>query len=213
MNSKVLTMKFPEGTFKGYRYVLSFFGLMVMDDSNAMSPLTKSEIDVLARLLFYNYKVIQLVEADRGEYIMSSHIRKKIREEMASINGKPISSANISSIISRLKAKMLFNKRILTDQGVLHEELQNIDFNVPFSLSFNIVPSKPKADPIPVSHTDPIIFIPDESKQSDQSQTRVSGNGVDNEGDFDKIQFNLDSDEGIYDHFGEIHPSPFIKSE
>lgn len=187
MNNLPLTINHKG--YQGYGILLSFVGSMARDiASGKSSPLTKTEIDVLARLLDIHNKVRALDIDTRTEYVMSALSRKKIRDDMESNGGKPISSANISSVISRLKSKRLItNEPIISHTGQIVPFLSDINLSKPFQINVYLNP------------------VTNGTRRVQELQQNLPPHGEGDAGNSDKIRFNLDSGEGIHGDAGDIH--------
>jgi hypothetical protein len=99
----------PTNKNKIYRQILAFM--------NFMLNITPQERDVLAELIRLDNEYAALPQDKRGKFILSTDMRKEIREDLA------IEEKQFNVIISRLKKKLLFNKPLLGDDNSIHQEL------------------------------------------------------------------------------------------
>lgn len=99
----------PTNKNKIYRQILAFM--------NFMLNITPQERDVLAELIRLDNEYAALPQDKRGKFILSTDMRKEIREELE------IEEKQFNVIISRLKKKLLFNKPLLGDDNSIHQEL------------------------------------------------------------------------------------------
>ena len=94
---------------KIYRQILSFM--------NFILEATPQERDVLAELIRLNNDYDVLPPDRRGKFILSTEMRKEMREITQ------IEEKQFNGIISRLKKKSLFGKPFLSESNMLHPEL------------------------------------------------------------------------------------------
>jgi hypothetical protein len=131
---------------------------------------------------------------------------------MEEANGKAISSPNISAIIARLKGKLLFKEPLLSAENAIHPLLDSLDLSGDFVLQFNLKLSSSTPEPKKVVKESPKINTKSNGTGRVQElPSKVSRNGESNEGNFDKVRFNLDSDEGIHGDPGDVHTGEHIK--
>ena len=124
----------PTNKTKIYRQILAFM--------NFMLNITPQERDVLAELIRLDNEYAALPQDKRGKFILSTDMRKEIREELS------IEEKQFNVIISRLKKKLLFNKPLLSENNAIHQELLfNPDeegFRIEVNFVNTITPPKPK---------------------------------------------------------------------
>ena len=124
----------PTNKTKIYRQILAFM--------NFMLNITPQERDVLAELIRLDNEYAALPQDKRGKFILSTDMRKEIREELS------IEEKQFNVIISRLKKKLLFNKPLLSENNAIHQELLFNPDEEGFRLEVNFVntitPPKPK---------------------------------------------------------------------
>jgi len=85
---------------------------------NFMLGLTPQERDVLAELISLNNEYEALPEEKRAKFILSTDVRKEIREDLG------IAEKQFNVIISKLRKKTMFNKPLIDDKNILHPELR-----------------------------------------------------------------------------------------
>ena len=123
----------PTNKTKIYRQILAFM--------NFMLNITPQERDVLAELIRLDNEYAALPQDKRGKFILSTDMRKEIREELS------IEEKQFNVIISRLKKKLLFNKPLLSENNAIHQELLfNPDeegFRIEVNFVNTITPPKP----------------------------------------------------------------------
>jgi hypothetical protein len=113
-------MKYPlviptskDKVYNQFLRIINFLIYEVKEDSTtSRSPLTNKELDVLSLFLFYNDKYRNLPPKERAEYIMSTDVRKRIRQQLS------INVNHLNNVIGRLKAKYYLGNPIL-DNGVV----------------------------------------------------------------------------------------------
>jgi hypothetical protein len=124
----------PTNKNKIYRQILAFM--------NFMLNITPQERDVLAELIRLDNEYAALPQDKRGKFILSTDMRKEIREDLA------IEEKQFNVIISRLKKKLLFNKPLLGDDNSIHQELlfkpDEQGFRIEVNFVNTITPPKPK---------------------------------------------------------------------
>ena len=129
---KVISL--PTNSNKVYRQILAFM--------NFMLNLTPQERDVLAEIISLNNEYEALPEEKRAKFILSTDVRKEIREDL------DIQEKQFNVIISRLKKKMLFSKPLIDDKNILHSELRfkpdSDGFRIEVNLVMTATPVKPK---------------------------------------------------------------------
>ena len=120
---KVISL--PTNSSKIYRQVLAFM--------NFMLNLTPQERDVLAELVSLNNEYDALLEDKRAKFILSTDVRKEIREDL------DIPEKQFNVIISKLRKKTMFGKPLINENNVLHSELQFKPDNDGFRIEVNLV--------------------------------------------------------------------------
>ena len=120
---KVISL--PTNSTKIYRQVLAFM--------NFMLNLTPQERDVLAELVSLNNEYEALPEDKRAKFILSTDVRKEIRE------GLDIPEKQFNVIISKLRKKTMFGKPLINENNVLHSELQFKPDSDGFRIEVNLV--------------------------------------------------------------------------
>ena len=124
----------PTNKTKIYRQILAFM--------NFMLNITPQERDVLAELIRLDNEYAALPQDKRGKFILSTDMRKEIREELA------IEEKQFNVIISRLKKKLLFSKPLLSENNAIHQELlftpDEEGFRIEVNFVNTITPPKPK---------------------------------------------------------------------
>jgi hypothetical protein len=124
----------PTNKNKIYRQILAFM--------NFMLNITPQERDVLAELIRLDNEYAALPQDKRGKFILSTDMRKEIREELN------IEEKQFNVIISRLKKKLLFSKPLLGEDNSIHQELlfkpDEEGFRIEVNFVNTITPPKPK---------------------------------------------------------------------
>jgi len=132
---KVISL--PTNQNKIYKQILAFM--------NFMLNLTPQERDVLAELIRLDNEYAALPEDKRAKFILSTDMRKEMRELVK------IEEKQFNVIISRLKKKLLFNKPLIDDNNLLHQELRYKPDQDGFRIEVNLVmtetPSIPTTNP------------------------------------------------------------------
>ena len=132
---KVISL--PTNQNKIYKQILAFM--------NFMLNLTPQERDVLAEIIRLDNEYAALPEEKRAKFILSTDMRKEMRELVK------IEEKQFNVIISRLKKKLLFNKPLIDDNNLLHQELRYKPDQDGFRIEVNLVmtetPSIPTTDP------------------------------------------------------------------
>lgn len=136
---KVISL--PTNQNKIYKQILAFM--------NFMLNLTPQERDVLAELIRLDNEYAALPEDKRAKFILSTDMRKEIRDLVK------IEEKQFNVIISRLKKKLLFNKPLIDDNNLLHQELRYKPDQDGFRIEVNLVmTSTPTTAPAPVTTDD-----------------------------------------------------------
>jgi len=120
---KVISL--PTNNKKIYRQILAFM--------NFMLNLTPQERNVLAELVSLNNEYEALPEDKRAKFILSTDVRKEIREDL------DIQEKQFNVIISKLRKKTMFGKPLINDNNVLHSELQFKPDNDGVRIEVNLV--------------------------------------------------------------------------
>lgn len=132
---KVISL--PTNQNKIYKQILAFM--------NFMLNLTPQERDVLAEIIRLDNEYAALPEEKRAKFILSTDMRKEMRELVK------IEEKQFNVIISRLKKKLLFNKPLIDDNNLLHQELRYKPDQDGFRIEVNLVmtqaPSIPTTAP------------------------------------------------------------------
>lgn len=115
----------PTNQSKIYRQILAFM--------NFMLNITPQERNVLAELIKLDHEYIALPQDKRGKFILSTDMRKEIREELK------IEEKQFNVIISRLKKKLVMGKPLLGDDNSIHPELLFTPDEEGFRIEVNFV--------------------------------------------------------------------------
>ena len=164
---KVISL--PTNQNKIYKQILAFM--------NFMLNLTPQERDVLAELIRLDNEYAALPEDKRAKFILSTDMRKEIRDLVK------IEEKQFNVIISRLKKKLLFNKPLLDDNNLLHQELRYKPDQDGFRIEVNLVMSStPTTAPTP-SFTETIdeAIIEKHEEEVQAVDTMMWGNEVTNQ--------------------------------
>ena len=164
---KVISL--PTNQNKIYKQILAFM--------NFMLNLTPQERDVLAELIRLDNEYAALPEDKRAKFILSTDMRKEIRDLVK------IEEKQFNVIISRLKKKLLFNKPLIDDNNLLHQELRYKPDQDGFRIEVNLVMSStPTTAPTP-SFTETIdeAIIEKHEEEVQAVDTMMWGNEVTNQ--------------------------------
>lgn len=164
---KVISL--PTNQNKIYKQILAFM--------NFMLNLTPQERDVLAELIRLDNEYAALPEDKRAKFILSTDMRKEIRDLVK------IEEKQFNVIISRLKKKLLFNKPLIDDNNLLHQELRYKPDQDGFRIEVNLVMSStPTTAPTP-SFTETLdeAIIEKHEETVQHVDTMVWGNEVTNQ--------------------------------
>ena len=162
---KVISL--PTNQNKIYKQILAFM--------NFMLNLTPQERDVLAELIRLDNEYAALPEDKRAKFILSTDMRKEIRD-LVKIEEKQFN-------ISRLKKKLLFNKPLIDDNNLLHQELRYKPDQDGFRIEVNLVMSStPTTAPTP-SFTETIdeAIMEKHEEEVQAVDTMMWGNEVTNQ--------------------------------
>jgi len=99
----------PSNDNKIYRQILAVL--------NFITGLTGQELDVLAEIIKLNHEYIALPSDKRAKFILSTEIRKEMREVLQ------IEEKTFNGLIARLKKKKFMGTAILDEIGILHQDL------------------------------------------------------------------------------------------
>jgi hypothetical protein len=122
---KVISL--PSNEKKIYRQILAFM--------NFMLNLTLQERDVLAELIKLDNEYEALPPEKRGKFILSTDMRKEIREELG------MEEKQFNVVLSRLKSdkKVFMGKPLIDDNNSIHPELRFKPDNDGFKFEVNLV--------------------------------------------------------------------------
>lgn len=122
---KVISL--PSNEKKIYRQILAFM--------NFMLGLTVQERDVLAELIRLDNEYEALPPDKRGKFILSTDMRKEIREELG------IEEKQFNVVLSRLKStkKVFMGRPLIDENNVMHPELKFKPDNDGFKFEVNLV--------------------------------------------------------------------------
>lgn len=122
---KVISL--PSNEKKIYRQILAFM--------NFMLNLTLQERDVLAELIKLDNEYEALPPEKRGKFILSTDMRKEIREELG------MEEKQFNVVLSRLKSdkKVFMGKPLIDDNNNIHTELRFKPDNDGFRFEVNLV--------------------------------------------------------------------------
>jgi len=154
---KSYPLQVPTNKDRIYDQFLAIINFLVYEVDGAVtkaSPLTNKELSVLASIMYYNDKYRNLPQPERSEYIMSTDIRRKIREKL------DLKANHLNNIIARLKQKNYLGKPVLKDSQlspVLDIYLDD-DISIEFKLNYAELPKEPETvdrEPIPEIQLEP----------------------------------------------------------
>lgn len=115
----------PTNPSKIYRQLLAFM--------NFMLNITPQERNVLSELIRLDHEYQALPQDKRGKFILSTDMRKEIREELK------IEEKQFNVIISRLKKKLVMGKALLGEDNSIHPELLFQPDHEGFKIEVNFV--------------------------------------------------------------------------
>jgi len=128
MIKKIITL--PTNDSKIYKQILAFL--------NFMLELTPQEREVLSELIRLNQEYEALPEDKRAKFILSTDMRKEIRELLE------IEEKHFNGIISRLKKKSFLGTPIMNENNIIHKELLFKPDKDGFKIEINLI-NKPVA--------------------------------------------------------------------
>ncbi len=128
MIKKIITL--PTNDSKIYKQILAFL--------NFMLELTPQEREVLSELIRLNQEYEALPEDKRAKFILSTDMRKEIRELLE------IEEKHFNGIISRLKKKSFLGTPIMDENNIIHKELLFKPDKDGFKIEINLI-NKPVA--------------------------------------------------------------------
>jgi len=128
MIKKIITL--PTNDSKIYKQILAFL--------NFMLELTPQEREVLSELIRLNQEYEALPEDKRAKFILSTDMRKEIRELLE------IEEKRFNGIISRLKKKSFLGTPIMDENNIIHKELLFKPDKDGFKIEINLI-NKPVA--------------------------------------------------------------------
>jgi len=128
MIKKIITL--PTNDSKIYKQILAFL--------NFMLELTPQEREVLSELIRLNKEYEALPEDKRAKFILSTDMRKEIRELLE------IEEKHFNGIISRLKKKSFLGTPIMDENNIIHKELLFKPDKDGFKIEINLI-NKPVA--------------------------------------------------------------------
>ena len=128
MIKKIITLPTNDG--KIYKQILAFL--------NFMLELTPQEREVLSELIRLNQEYEALPADKRAKFILSTDMRKEIRELLE------IEEKQFNGIISRLKKKSFLGGPIMNENNIIHKELLFKPDKDGFKIEINLI-NKPMA--------------------------------------------------------------------
>jgi hypothetical protein len=128
MIKKIITL--PTNDSKIYKQILAFL--------NFMLELTPQEREVLSELIRLNQEYEALPTDKRAKFILSTDMRKEIRELLE------IEEKHFNGIISRLKKKSFLGTPIMDENNIIHKELLFKPDKDGFKIEINLI-NKPVA--------------------------------------------------------------------
>ncbi len=128
MIKKIITL--PTNDSKIYKQILAFL--------NFMLELTPQEREVLSELIRLTQEYEALPEDKRAKFILSTDMRKEIRELLE------IEEKHFNGIISRLKKKSFLGTPIMDENNIIHKELLFKPDKDGFKIEINLI-NKPVA--------------------------------------------------------------------
>ena len=123
MIKKIITL--PTNDSKIYKQILAFL--------NFMLELTPQEREVLSELIRLNKEYEALPEDKRAKFILSTDMRKEIRELLE------IEEKHFNGIISRLKKKSFLGTPIMDENNIIHKELLFKPDKDGFKIEINLI--------------------------------------------------------------------------
>mgnify|MGYP003641616291 FL=1 len=123
MIKKIITLPTNDG--KIYKQILAFL--------NFMLELTPQEREVLSELIRLNQEYEALPADKRAKFILSTDMRKEIRELLE------IEEKHFNGIISRLKKKSFLGEPIMNENNIIHKELLFKPDKDGFKIEINLI--------------------------------------------------------------------------
>lgn len=169
MVKKIITL--PTNDSKIYKQILAFM--------NFMLNITNQEREVLADLIRLNHEYDALPPKKRAKFILSTDMRKEIRE------GLDIEEKQFNGIISRLKKKSFFNDAILNEDNIVHPGLLFKPDKEGFKIEINLINTVEKQEV--KKEKESIPNVKTDSGTIENKKLAPPANGTDNivENDFD----------------------------
>lgn len=159
---KSYPLQVPTNKDRIYDQFLAIINFLIYEDDKGnakLSPLTNKELSVLAAVMYYNDKYRNLPQPERSEYIMSTDVRKKIRNKLG------LKANHLNNIIARLRQKYYLGQAILKNAqlaSTLDIYLDN-DISIEFKLNYAELPKEPES-----SNPEPIEEVQPETRESEQ---------------------------------------------
>lgn len=159
---KSYPLQVPTNKDRIYDQFLAIINFLIYenDKGNAkLSPLTNKELSVLAAIMYYNDRYRKLPQPERSEYIMSTDVRRKIRNKL------DLKANHLNNIIARLKQKYYLGQPILNNAQLAStlDIYLDDDISIEFKLSYAELPEE-STSPDP----EPIEEIQSETRESEQ---------------------------------------------
>ena len=159
---KSYPLQVPTNKDRIYDQFLAIINFLIYENDNGnikLSPLTNKELSVLAAIMYYNDKYRKLPQPERSEYIMSTDVRKKIRNKLG------LKANHLNNIIARLKQKYYLGQPVL-DNALLAPTLDiylDSDISIEFKLNYAELPKEPES-----TNPKPSKEVRSKSRESEQ---------------------------------------------
>lgn len=120
-----------ERVYNQFLTIVNFLIYEINENTVEISPLTNKELEVLASIMYYNDKYRNLPNPERAEYIMSSDIRKKIRDRLN------LQANHLNNIVARLRQKYYLGYPLLQNTELSPALDIYLDSNI--SIEFKLI--------------------------------------------------------------------------
>ena len=178
---KSYPLQVPTNKDKIYNQFLAIINFLIYENDKSttkLSPLTNKELSVLAAVMYYNDKYRRLPQPERSEYIMSTDVRKKIRNKLG------LKANHLNNIIARLKQKYYLGQPVLSNSQLAStlDIYLDSDISIEFKLNYAKLSKESKS-----SNTKPSEEVRPRSRESkqptsDDGQVYSIKDGKDTEG-------------------------------
>ena len=159
---KSYPLQVPTNKNKIYDQFLAIINFLIYENDKGntkLSPLTNKELSVLAAVMYYNDKYRKLPQPERSEYIMSTDVRKKIRNKLG------LKANHLNNIIARLKQKYYLGQPVLNNAQLAStlDIYLDSDISIEFKLNYAELPKESES-----TNPEPSEEVRSRSRESEQ---------------------------------------------